>query len=213
MGTEHFPGYDVVDRAGTWDPVTRHVVLGRLGPSRPLRFFTADEARVADALLRALLALDEGRPVPVLELIDARLADGETDGWRHDDLPHDADAWRRSLQLLDDDARDRWQRRFDELTDRRRHELLEHIRTAARWAGLPAGHLWNLWMRYACAAFYSHPEAWSEMGFGGPAYPVGYANLGLDRREHWEVTERDAVDPEPWAHRVERAWRRHRGEP
>ena len=54
-------------------------------------------------------------------------------------------------------------------------------------------------MRYACAAFYSHPWAWNEMGFGGPAYPVGYANLGLGRREHWEVAERDALDPEPWA--------------
>jgi hypothetical protein len=66
-------------------------------------------------------------------------------------------------------------------------------------------------MRYACTAFYSHPWAWNEIGFGGPAYPTGYKSLGVDGREPWEVAERDAFDPEPWAHRVERARRRHDG--
>ena len=28
------------------------------------------------------------------------------------------------------------------------------------------------------AAFYSHPWAWNEIGFGGPAYPQGYMRLG-----------------------------------
>jgi hypothetical protein len=82
---------------------------------------------------------------------------------------------------------------------------------ATTWHGLPAGRVWSLWMRYACAAFYSHPTAWNEIGFPGPAYPRGYANLGLDRREHWERREMDARDPVPWAARVERARRLHGG--
>ena len=49
--------------------------------------------------------------------------------------------------------------------------------------------------RSSCAtcsqAFYSHPWAWNEIGFGGPAYPRGYARFGsphLDggEREAWE---------------------------
>jgi len=83
------------------------------------------------------------------------------------------------------------------------------FRTGDRWHHLPAARVWSLWMRYACAAFYSHPWAWNEIGFGGPAYPRGYANLGLDAREHWEVREVDARDPVPWAERVEAARRRH----
>jgi hypothetical protein len=27
-------------------------------------------------------------------------------------------------------------------------------------------------------AFYSHPWAWNEIGFGGPAYPRGFMRLG-----------------------------------
>ena len=34
-------------------------------------------------------------------------------------------------------------------------------------------------MRSMLAAFYSHPWAWNEIGFGGPAYPRGYARLGV----------------------------------
>ena len=68
-------------------------------------------------------------------------------------------------------------------------------------ARFDAGHLWSLWTRYACTAFYSHPWAWNEMGFGGPAYPRGYKNMGIDRREGWELPEDDAKDPVPWAQR------------
>ena len=33
-------------------------------------------------------------------------------------------------------------------------------------------------MRYVAQAFYSHPWAWNEIGFGGPAYPRGYGAFG-----------------------------------
>ena len=49
-------------------------------------------------LLDLLLAQDADPRVPVLALIDARLAAGETDGWHYDDLPEDAQAWRDTLR-------------------------------------------------------------------------------------------------------------------
>jgi hypothetical protein len=207
-----FPGYDVLSQEASWDRVTAGVVLARLAPPVPLRFFTLAEERVARPLLDRLLAQDappddEAR-VPVLELIDARLAEGETDGWHYNDLPEDGEAWRRSLEALDEDALAQEGDHFWELKRRAQNRLLECIRTAESWHGLPARRIWNLWMRYACTAFYSHPWVWNEMGFGGPAYPRGYKALGLDRREGWEVREVDAENPEPWARRVEAARRR-----
>ena len=44
-------------------------------------------------------------------------------------------------------------------------------------------------MRAVVQGFYSHPWAWNEMGFGGPAYPRGYAALGAGHKEHWEGDE------------------------
>jgi hypothetical protein len=78
-----------------------------------------------------------------------------------------------------------------------------------RWHDWAAEHIWSLWTRYSCTAFYSHPWAWNEIGFPGPAYPRGYLNLGVDARERWEVRDQHAADPVPFADRVERARREH----
>ena len=88
-------------------------------------------------------------------------------------------------------------RGFAHLVADEQRELIAAVHQAAndgkRWHEYDAGHVWSLWTRYACTAFYSHPWAWNEIGFGGPAYPRGYLNLGTDRREHWEVADsRDA---------------------
>ena len=60
---------------------------------------------------------------------------------------------------------------------------------AKDWHGLNAAHVWSLWTRYACTAFYAHPSAWNEIGFPGPAYPRGYKNPGVDARESFEVAD------------------------
>ena len=49
------------------------------------------------------------------------------------------------------------------------------------------------------SAFYSHPWAWNEIGFGGPAYPRGYAAFGSpglgEEAEAWEGREAIHRDP------------------
>ncbi len=63
-------------------------------------------------------------------------------------------------------------------------------------------------MRVTLACFYSHPWAWNEIGFGGPAYPRGYSRFGSPElqpaeRETWEG--REAVDADPDTGRSEPA--------
>ena len=111
-----FPGFDVLDQADQWDEVTAGVVLARLALPDMLSFFTPAEVAVAAPLLDLLLAQDGDPKVPVLALIDARLAAGETDGWHYDDMPEDGQAWRDTLAALDDDARDRHDAGYAELT-------------------------------------------------------------------------------------------------
>jgi hypothetical protein len=208
-GHARFPGFDVLGQVPTWDDVTKGVVLARLGPRPPLRFFTVAEEAVARPLLDRLLAQDEEPRVPVFEAIDARLAEDATDGWHYHDLPPDGEAWRRSLHALDLDAHTEHGVGFAELPPAAQKDLLEAVRTGKVWHELPAGRVWSLWLRYAVHAFYQHPWAWTEIGFGGPAYPRGYKALGVGKLEPWERREVDARDPERWADRVERARRAH----
>jgi hypothetical protein len=170
-----------------------------MATSGPLRFFTRLEAQTAGALFDQLLDQRSEPRVPVLELIDARLAKDETDGWRYETMPKDPDAWRRSLAALDADAVAGWGTPFAAVTWQQQAELIQSVQALKddRWHGMPASQLWSLWTRYVCTAFYSHPLAWQEMGFGGPAYPRGYKNIGVDRREPFEVEDQHpGFDPQ-----------------
>jgi len=185
-----FPGYDVLASTGLWDPVTADVVLGRLEPAGPLRFFRNGLDRTARALFDQLLDQRIEPRIPVLQMVDARLARGETDGWRYDDMPEDGAAFLVSLRGLDADARALGGGDFADVDEAAQTRILTDVQMSnGQWHDLRAKHVWSLWTRYACTAFYSHPWAWNEIGFGGPAYPRGYGNLGMDRRESWEVRD------------------------
>ena len=204
-----FDGYDVMAQRRYWDDQTAKVVEGRLEAPSGLQFFSEQEAQTAGALFDVLLAQHQEPRVPVLLLVDARLHEGSTDGWRYQDLPEDGEAWRISLLYLDHDAKELFGCRFCECTADRQGQVVQGVQDAEEWHGWPAKHVWSLWTRYACAAFYAHPWAWNEIGFGGPAYPRGYKVLRPGWREPWERPERDAEDPVPWADRVEDAKRAH----
>ena len=117
--SRRFPGFDALGQAPHWDQVTEAVVTAQVSPLPVTKFFAAAEEACARALLTLLTGQDEGGQneaaeaagqhgadlaVPVLEMIDARLAAGETDGWRYADMPEDGRAWRDTLSYLDEDA-------------------------------------------------------------------------------------------------------------
>lgn len=205
-----FPGYDVLGQTPAWDDETKAVVLSRLRRPGPLRFFTAIQEPTARSLVDRLLAQDHEPRVPVVEAIDQRLADRRGDGYRFADMPEDWEAWSRSIDGLDADAQEACGRSFAGLARQDQTERIERLRRLeGRWHGMPAPKVFGLWLRYVCDAFYAHPWAWNEIGFGGPAYPRGYKNLGLGRREPWERPERDAEDPVPWAEQAEQARAEH----
>lgn len=190
-GRGRFPGFDVLDQVGYWDEVTAGVVLARLDPPKDFSFFGPAEQACAGALFDQLLAQHDEPRVPVLALVDRRLALDETDGWRYEGMPEDQEAWRRSLAALDADAREGFGEVFHLLAHDRQSALVRAVQERkGEWHGMEAAHVWSLWTRYACAAFYSHPWAWNEIGFSGPAYPRGYKALGVDKLESWEVHER-----------------------
>jgi hypothetical protein len=193
-----FPGFDVLGQDRHWDQVTADVVRARTGPFPALTFFTGPSASCARALLDLLTGQGDSPVVPVLEMVDSRLAAGETDGWRYADMPEDGQAWRDTLSYLDSDAGLRCGTSFADASVVDQMALVQAVQDlgSADWHGLPAAQVWSLWTRYACTAFYSHPLAWAEIGFPGPAYPRGYKNAGVGKLEPFEVRDaRPAEDP------------------
>jgi hypothetical protein len=179
--------------------VTAEVVLARTGPPAAVKFFTGSAEPCARALLNLLTGQDEQdgeQAVPVLEMVDSRLAAGETDGWRYADMPEDGQAWRDTLAYLDEDADQRCGTPFADAPKTDQLALIQAVQDlkSADWHGLPAAHVWSLWTRYACTAFYAHPFGWAEIGFPGPAYPRGYKNAGAGKLEPFEVGDAQPSD-------------------
>jgi Gluconate 2-dehydrogenase subunit 3 len=186
-----YPDYDVLANARHWDEVTRDAIVDRVEHPPPLRFFDAAEVRCLGAFLDVVLAQDAEPRIPVLAMVDAKLHDGRLDGFRYAHMPDDRETWRLVARALDG---------FDQLGIRERLDVVAGF-ADGRLEGLAidASSAWSVVMRGALGAFYSHPWAWNEIGFGGPAYPRGYMRLqvGHAGRDPYETDEAFDVDPVP----------------
>jgi hypothetical protein len=177
-----YPEFDVFDALDTWDEATKRVVLARLEPAGSLRFFTAEEEPTLRALCDTILAQDREPRVPVAEMVDTKLADGRLDGYQYADMPDDRDTWRLVLRGLGHTATQCYQTGFADATEAQREAIVSQFAqgrlVGGAWDELTVTRAWSVVMRAALAAFYSHPWAWNEIGFGGPAYPRGFMRLG-----------------------------------
>ncbi|WP_156688855.1 gluconate 2-dehydrogenase subunit 3 family protein [Mycobacterium sp. Marseille-P9652] len=177
-----YPDYDVLETADTWDEATRKVVLSRLEPPAPLRFFTADEEPTLRAFCDTVLAQDREPRVPVAESVDEKLAAGRLDGYQYADMPDDRDTWRLVLRALDETAAKRGAASFVAAEPETREAIVDRFSKGelegGTWQRLNVKRAWSVCMRMVLSGFYSHPWAWNEIGFGGPAYPRGFMRLG-----------------------------------
>ncbi len=191
-----YPDYDVLTAATHWDALTRRVVLERVANVPPIRFFTDRQARTLRAFCDVVTGQDREPHIPVLEMVDAKLYAGQLDGFRHHDMPPDPETWRQVAANLDRDAREHdCEEGFAAASVELQHELVQRFSEGELDWELPVTKAWGVVMRGVLSVFYSHPWAWNEIGFGGPAYPRGYARLGAGQREHWEAPPEFAQDP------------------
>lgn len=196
-----YPDYDVLRTVDTWDEATRRVVLARLEPPGPMRFFTLEQQPSLRAFCDTVLAQDTDPRVPVPEMIDAKLADGQLDGYQYADMPDDRDTWRLVLAGLDHTAATGYQvAGFSACATGRREAIVGQFAkgrlVGGPWERLNVSRAWSVVMRMVLAAFYSHPWAWNEIGFGGPAYPRGFMRRSaLGAREPFETPGARNEDP------------------
>jgi hypothetical protein len=199
-----YPDYDVLEQAPHWDEATRKVVLARVEQVPEIRFFDAVEARTLKAFCDVVTAQDSEPRIPVLSYVDDKLHSGRLDGYQYYDLPDDRELWRLVARGLDEEARRRGAPSYADADAEVREAIVADFAEAklhgGTWSTLSVSRAWTIVTGHIVQAFYAHPWAWNEIGFGGPAYPRGYSRFGsphLDKaeREEWEGEEHDARDP------------------
>lgn len=195
--SERYPGYDVLSKRQTesWNETTRQVVDRRLAVPREPRFFSTTEWQILIAVCDRIMPQPKDRPqVPLAAYVDQKMTDRLLDGFRYAQLPPQDEAWQRGLAALEQSAFEAHGCSFRDLSSDRQDALLQRMQhgelVGEAWGGMPC----NLFFNHRVVpdithAYYAHPTAWNEIGFGGPASPRGYVRMGLDRRDPWEAAE------------------------
>jgi hypothetical protein len=192
-----YPGYNVLSKRNTpsWNEQTRRVIDQRLSVPRDPRFFTEEEFATVNAIASCLVPQPTGRPpIPVAALVDHKLHAGRADGYRQAGMPREGEAWRQGLRALDAEARRSHGVRFREISAAEQDAMLTRMQDGSlhdeAWGSMPAKTFFNHRMAHdIILAYYSHPVAWSEIGWGGPASPRGYVRMDFDERDPWEAVE------------------------
>jgi hypothetical protein len=222
----YYPGFSTLAQQNFWDEATRRKVLDRVHKIPPIRFFLEDEARLMTVLCDHLLPQDDRLPnrrVPIVNRIDERLHKGQIPGYRFAKMPPDGMAYRRGFEALNLMAKHNHGREFLELPWVDQHRLLKSIHDSeplpgaeAIWQSMEIHRWWALVLGDCCEAYYAHPWAWDEIGFGGPAYPRGYMRLEHGEPEPWEKDEQRydwAAPPEALSDPAQEEIASHRGHP
>lgn len=195
---ERYPGYDVLAKRDTpsWNDATRRVIDARLAIVDAPKFLDQQEWLTLRAICDGIVPQSSPpqTQVPIAAMVDRKLAKDHRDGYRDARLPPLREAWRRGLAALDAAAQARAGVAFHRLTAPARDALLKDMHDGKldgpEWRGMPCKLFFRERVTHdILAAYYSHPTAWNEIGFGGPAAPRGYVRMYFNRRDPWEAAE------------------------
>ncbi len=198
-----YPGYNVLDKreGPSWNEQTRRVVTRRLSVSPDPHFFSAGEFQTVVAIASRIVPQPVTRaPVPIAALVDEKLSRGASDGYRLASMPRgEGSAWWLGLKALDAEAQAAYGGVFCNLQDGLQDALLARMQkgelNSPEWAGMSSKDFFEKRMaRDVVLAYYAHPTAWSEIGWGGPASPRGYVRLDFNERDPWEAAEAGSDD-------------------
>lgn len=195
--TPRFPGYDVLDKRNTpsWNEATRLVIDRRLSVHPGPRFFSAAEWETLGAVCARIIPQPVDRaPVPLPAYVDLKLFTDDIDGYRFEGVLPEREAWRVGLKALDAAAEGRHGGRFHTRPPAEQDAILKACQTGElngpAWQGMSSKLFFSKRIIHdIVSAYYAHPTAWSEIGWGGPASPRGYVRLDADKRDPWEAAE------------------------
>ena len=200
--TEHpgyYPGFSTLSQQKFWDEATRTKVLDRVHKVPPIRFFTPEEVRLMGAIAEHVMPQDDrhlSRRIPIVPRIDERLHKGRIPGYRFAKMPADGEAYRLGFQAIEQMAKKAHGVSFLASSYFQQEKVLKSIHDAKPlegaaeiWKKMEIHRFWALVVQDCVEAYYAHPWAWDEIGFGGPAYPRAYMRLEHGDPEPWEVSE------------------------
>lgn len=186
-----YPNYDVLALQDEWDANTRGIVLQRLGPFQ-FKLLSKWQQDMVKAVARHL-AHDNRTEILtwIAAYLDEQLRHPVGESQRKPGLPPVKDLILGGLDALENWAKEQYLKGFLSIKSEHQLEYLQLLEVG----GMPQDGGWGVEKQkeffaklvgLVVAAYYSHPWVWSEIGYGGPAYPRGYVRVELGLADPWE---------------------------
>jgi len=194
----YYQGFSTLSQGPFWDEATREVVTKRVDSPPPMLFFSAGEWKFWTAVFAHLIPQTDrtnDRQIPIVAPLDHRLHLNQTVGYRFETMPEDRVAYKIGMEAINQESKQRYGGDFLLLPHLQQDLILKALHdgkpeaAANIWKKMSVHRFWQLMMQDAIDAYYAHPWAWDEIGFGGPAYPRAYTRLERGEPEPWEVEE------------------------
>ncbi len=192
-----YPGYDILNEKEHWDEHTWEIVLKRLGPFPKYKFLNDNEAKMIFTIAQHIVYDNRNEILDfVLYHIDSTLTSPIGEDQRKVGTPEQKVLVREGLKAIDKLAKKQYGARFLETDVQQQLSILAAVQKGKavpmdEWQTIPQKELFKKLATQITSAYYSHPTVWSEIGYGGPAYPRGYVRVERGLTDPWEA-KRDA---------------------
>jgi hypothetical protein len=191
--TSRYPSYDVWEEHEAWDPHTRNIVAKRRTPQVACRFFTKTEAMLLQSIVSVLV--DDHRLevlTYVVQHLDETAASPIGESQRKVGVPPKQQLYLLGLAGVNEASREMYGEEFPGLKREEQQAVLEavaagQVPATTAWAQLNPVDFFTKLLRDTVEAYYSHPLVWSDIGYGGPAYPRGYVRVEKGLVDPWEA--------------------------
>jgi len=189
----HYPTYNVMEEQQAWDANTRDIVKSRLAWQHNYHFLTLQESELLRAWCARLVDDDRAEIIGyVLSHIDQKLSQPKGEGQRCPNVPEASELIRSGIHDVGAIAHSVYGTHFYQMDPAQQHSLMHAISTGEGQQGderltVPPVAFFDKLLVWTVEAYYSHPKVWSEIGYGGPAYPRGYVRLEKGQLDPWEA--------------------------
>lgn len=189
----HYPDYDVLRYLDEWDSHTKEIVRKRMGPFKEPEYFSDWEVKILSSIINNLVYDNRQEIVEwVIHHLDQKMSSEIGEGDRKNGIPPEKIFIREGLNAIDHVARLRQHKNFVELDPAKQFQILADLQLGKadqlyEWSRIPQKDLFKKLNREIVSAYYSHPTIWSEIGYGGPAYPRGYYRTEFGLTDPWEA--------------------------
>ena len=194
----YYSGFSTLSQKSFWDDATRKLIIDRVENRHETEFFSAKEFEFWYAVFSRLIPQTDrtsDRQIDLIGPLDHRLYVNQTVGYRFENMPQDRVAYKLGQEAINKEAQHSFGEDFLSIPWPRQELVLKAIHDGEPlaapeiWKTMSVHRFWQLIMGDAIDAYYAHPWAWDEIGFGGPAYPRAYTRLERGEPEPWEVEE------------------------